>query len=103
MTLREQYFVEEAQGIKHDVYVDTYIIRKLDEDFVQRYTEEGVPIMTNDDGWSDLLKEEYLDEEAHGFKHDSTGALIPKRDEKGVAILPASWDEDDDEDWEGYC
>ena len=108
MTLREQYFAEEAQGIKHDVDVDTYIIRKLDEDFVQRYTEEGVPIVSNDDGWadedwSDILKEEYLDEESHGFKHDSTGALIPKRDENGIAILPASWDEDNDEDWEGYC
>lgn len=48
---------------------------------------------------NDILKEEYLDEEAHGFKHDSTGALIPKRDENGVAVLPASWDDDDwDED-----
>ena len=53
MTLREQYFAEEAKGIKHDVAVDTYIIRKLDEDFVQRYTEEGVSIVTNDDGWAD--------------------------------------------------
>lgn len=124
MTLREQYFAEEAQGIQHDVDVDTYIVKKLqenwDEDewnnlvdkieegFVQKYNEEGVPIVTNDDGWvdedwNDILKEEYIDEEAHGFKHDSTGALIPKRDENGVAILPASWDEDNDEDWEEYC
>lgn len=60
MTLREQYFAEEAQGIKHDVDVDTYIIRKLDEDFVQRYTKDGVP------------------------------------------ILPASWNDHDDEVWEAY-
>ena len=51
---------------------------------------------------NDILKKEYLDEEAHGFKHDSTGALIPKRDENGVAVLPASWDENDDEDWEEW-
>lgn len=50
----------------------------------------------------DILKKEYLDEEAHGFKHDSTGALISKRDENGVAVLPSSWDENDDEDWEEW-
>ena len=33
MTLREQYFEEEAQGIKHDVDVDTYIVKKLQENW----------------------------------------------------------------------
>ena len=51
MTLREQYMAEEKAGVKPDVDVYTYTVRKLDEDFSQEYTDEGVPFVTNDDGW----------------------------------------------------
>lgn len=85
------------------------LVEQAQKDFVQKYNEDGVPILPaswddhDDDVWEELLMEEYLDEEVHGFEHDASGALIPKRDENGVAILPASWNDDDDEAWEGYC
>lgn len=48
----------------------------------------------------DILKEEYLKEEELGFKHTEDGALIPKRNKDGLAILPDFWDDGDDELWE---
>lgn len=53
MTLREQYIAEEKAGQKHNVDVDTYIVRKLDEGLIQHYTDDGVVVVTNDDGWED--------------------------------------------------
>ena len=47
-----------------------------------------------------ILKEEYLREEELGFKHTEDGALIPKRNKDGLAILPDFWDDGDDELWE---
>jgi len=41
-----------------------------------------------------ILKEEYLREEELGFKHTKDGALIPKRNKDGLAILPDFWDDD---------
>lgn len=76
MTLREQYFAEEAQGIKHYIDVDTYIVRRLYENW-------------DEDEWNNLI-----DKIEEGF--------VQRYDENGVSILPASWDEDNDEDWEGY-
>ena len=44
-----------------------------------------------------ILEEEYLEEQKKGFTHTLGGALIPKRDENSVAVLPESWDGDWDE------
>lgn len=76
MTLREQYFAEEAQGIKHDVDVDTYIVKKLQENW-------------DEDEWNNLI-----DKIEEGF--------VQRYDENGVPILPASWDDHDDDVWEAY-
>lgn len=75
MTLREQYFEEEAQGIKHDVDVDTYIVKKLQENW-------------DEEEWNNLV-----DKIEEGF--------VQKYAEDGTAILPASWDDHDDV-WEAY-
>jgi len=76
MTLREQYFAEEAQGIQHDVDVDTYIVKKLQENW-------------DEDEWNNLINK--IEE---GF--------VQKYAEDGTAILPASWDDHDDDVWEAY-
>lgn len=53
--------------------------------------EAGVKFFNN----AISMSEEYKLEESSGFKHTPEGALIPKYDKEGTAILPASWREND--------
>lgn len=46
-----------------------------------------------------MLNKEFIQQE-QGFNHDFTDDVLPESDENEATILSASWDDDNDEDWD---
>ena len=46
-----------------------------------------------------MLNKEFI-QQKQGFNHDFTDDVLLKSDENEATILSASWDDDNDEDWD---